>query len=135
MTTFLQTTSGDFDISNAKQLSIVTDPDAQAAQKLRNLFLSFLGNWAFDVRIGVPYFQAILGQKNPNLGIISQLFREVILSVPWVNQVTALTVTLNANRQLNLIFACTTQSGATIQGGTGVPFLVTIPSGSAGSLS
>jgi len=57
MTTFLQTTSGDFDISNAKQLSIVTDPDAQAAQKLRNLFLSFLGNWAFDVRIGCRTFK------------------------------------------------------------------------------
>lgn len=131
MTTFLQTASGDLALSAVnKNLQIVTDPNQQAAQKLRNLFLSFLGEWAFDVRIGVPYFQVVF-VKNPNTGILRQIFREVILSVPWIVQVNSINIAITAKRELDLTFSCTTQSGAIITGGTGVPFIVTIPQGAS----
>lgn len=41
----------------------------------------FLGEWFLDTRLGVPYFEKVLGQK-PRLTALKGLFRKVILSAP-----------------------------------------------------
>lgn len=125
MSTFVQTTSAPYDLalSAAKQLQVTHDPNAQAAQKLQNLFAFFLGEFFLDTRLGIPYRQFIF-VKNPDLRIVKQIFRNVILSVPWIASVVGLKLALSKARVLSYAFAAKTQSGAVITGGSGVPFVV-----------
>lgn len=127
MSTFLQTSAKDFALSASKQLVLVTDPDQQAAQKLGNLFLFFLGEYFLDTRLGVPFIQAVLGVKTPSLRVVKQLFTNVILSVPWISSVNGITLQLSKARRLAFAFSAQTQSGATITGGSGQPFIVAVP--------
>lgn len=113
MTTFLQTTSGDLSVSNGK-LSLVTDPATAGAQKLRNQFKLFLGEWFLDSRIGVPYYAAAIGVK-PNIAILEQLFGNVIRKTRGVKALNNLTITFDrAHRALSVAFQAVWDTGAVI---------------------
>lgn len=47
----------------------------------------FLGEWFLDTRLGVPYFEKILGHK-PRLTALKELFRKVIVSTPGMIALT-----------------------------------------------
>lgn len=72
---------------------------------------TFLGEWFLDLRIGVPYFEKILGQK-PRFGVISAVFREVILGTPGMISIEDLTLDFDgATRLLSVSFRGTSTSG------------------------
>jgi hypothetical protein len=43
----------------------------------------FLGEWFLDTRLGVPYYQQILGAK-PRLGAVASIIRKAIFTTPGV---------------------------------------------------
>lgn len=67
-------------------------------QRIRFRLRMFKGEWFLDKRQGMPYYQAILGVKNPDLGFISSLFRRAIESTPGVQTVVRMGVSLEARR-------------------------------------
>ncbi len=124
MSCFLQSGSGDIDMTSGK-VTIVRDPDQCTAIKLTNRFKLFLGEWFRDSRIGVPYIQLVF-VKNPDLGSIGQLFKRVATQTPNVKDVLALGLDfLSSSRQLIAQLKVRTLTGAIIEGGPGVPFIVT----------
>lgn len=130
MSTFAQDTNGDLLVTNGK-IALITDPASAGALRLRNQFQIFLGEWFLDSRIGMPYYQEVF-VKNPNLGVLSQLFRGVILKTPGVKSVDRLQVTFNnATRNANVSFAATWDDGSVITAvSLDQPFIVNIPQAS-----
>jgi hypothetical protein len=43
----------------------------------------FLGEWFLDTRLGIPYYQQILGEK-PRLGAVASIIRKAIFTTPGV---------------------------------------------------
>jgi len=125
VTAFAQTASGDLDISSGN-LAVVSDVGQCTAWKLTNLFNFFKGEWFLDQRVGIPYFQYVL-VSNPNLPLISNMFRQVCLDVPGVAAVTDITLDFTPRtRNLVVTLGLRANSGAVLQGGIGKPFLVTM---------
>jgi hypothetical protein len=125
MSCFLQTTSSDLDLSSGN-LQIVSSLGLIVAQKLTNRFQFFLGEWFVDTRQGVPYFQQVF-VKNPNLAAIGQMFRQVIMQTPGVAAViTANLDFISQTRSLTATFVVQCDDGSTLEGGLGIPFIVTL---------
>lgn len=127
MSTFLQNTSGDLDVTNG-ECTLVTNSAQAGAQKLRNQFKIFLGEWYLDQRIGMPYFAAVLG-VNPNIPILEQLFGDVIRNTVGVASLDSINIVFNRdNRSLAVTFAATWNTGEVITAADlDEPFLVQIP--------
>ena len=132
MSCFLQTATGDLDISANGNMTLVTSVAQCTAQKLTNRFSFGLGEWFADTTQGIPYFQNILVQ-NPNLNTISTIFQRVLKSVPGVAAITELNLDfISTTRNLVTTFGCRTNDGAVLQGGVGVPFVIVVaPTGTA----
>lgn len=123
MTTFLQTSTNDFDLSTGN-LVLVTDPAQQIAIVLQNRLQFFEGEWFLDTRLGVPYFQFVL-VKNPDLQLITRMFTKIALAIEGVVQVLEMTPSFNTSaRVLTMTMRILTSTGAVISGGTSQPFLV-----------
>lgn len=85
-----------------------------AAQRLRVRLGFFRGEWFRDTRLGVPYFQAILG-KRVNLVLIRSIFRQVILDVPGIVALDRLTETFDRpSRTLRPVFTARYEDGTAI---------------------
>lgn len=126
MACFLQTSApaNDLDLSSGN-LVVVDSLAQETAQKLSNKFQLFLGEWFIDTRIGVPWFQQIL-IKNPDLSAVGQLFRKIILNTPGVASILQADLTmLTSQRKLIASFKVLVTDGSIIEGGPGVPFIVT----------
>lgn len=74
------TTAEEWDIviDESGQLVTITDVD-YISQKLQQFLQTVKGEVYTDVDYGIPYFENILGIKNPNLSNIKQLFISEIL--------------------------------------------------------
>lgn len=127
MSSFLQTVTGDLAITLGK-LSLVTDPSTAGAQKIRNQLNIFLGEWYLDARVGVPYFSQVF-VENPDIGLIQQLIRGIILNTAGVQSVQRVTVSVNrADRSMLIKFAATWDNGVIVTSDQlDQPFLVQIP--------
>ena len=125
MSSLLQTSQGDLDITtNPGRVTLLDDKAQCAAQKIRNRLLFFLGEWFLDTRLGVPWFQSIL-VKNPDIPIVTQIIRQVILSVPSITAIVSLLVNyVPKARSVAFTFEAQCETGQTIQGGSGLPFIV-----------
>lgn len=124
MSTFVQTDSGDLDVSTGN-LVVEQRPEWCVVYELRGRFRLYRGSWWLDQRIGIPYYESILGRKNPNLRLIEQLFRRVIETCPGVKSLDDIALTFDsAARTAVYSFRCTTDTGAVIVGGSGTPFIV-----------
>lgn len=77
----LDTATGDLDLSTG-DIEIVRG-DAAILQQLDIRFNFFLGEWFLDQRIGIPYFQKILG-KGQNLEVIRGIYRQTAVSCPGI---------------------------------------------------
>ncbi len=74
----------------------------------------FRGEWFLDTRIGVPYYEEILGQK-PRLTLIKGIFRQAILSSPGIESISDLTLDFDrASRLLTVDFSADTITGETL---------------------
>jgi hypothetical protein len=107
--TDLRISGGDLDLSTGT-VELVDDSDAVAQQLLIRLRI-FLGEWFLDERVGMPYFQRILGQKF-NEALIAPIFQKAILAVPRVASVDSFAFSLDrAARALSLSFKVRTDLG------------------------
>lgn len=123
MSTFAQETDNDLKLVKG-QLVLVTDPAEATAIELRNKFQFVKGEYFLDTRQGVPYFGFVF-VKNPDLLLIRQLFRTIILSAQAVKRVLELTTDYDSSqRKLSFSFRAETDSGKVITGGSGQPFIV-----------
>lgn len=62
---------------------LLTDPDTSLAQDVASAIRTFLGECWYDTTLGLPYFQAILGQHPPRSLVVSKIVQEA-LRVPDV---------------------------------------------------
>jgi hypothetical protein len=126
MSSFAQTASGGLDISTGN-LRIETSVAQCTAWKLSNLFGLFLGEWFRDTRLGVPWFRYVF-VSNPQLPVIANLFRKVIMSAPGVASITSASLDyINQTRNLVAAFTIATNDGAILAGGPGDPFVISSP--------
>jgi hypothetical protein len=62
---------------------LLTDPDASIAQDVASAIRTFLGECWYDTTLGLPYFEAILGQRPPRSLVVDQI-QQAALTVPDV---------------------------------------------------
>lgn len=80
-------------------------------QELDIALHTFLGEWFLDTRIGMPWFQKILGAK-PRLSVVLSIFRDAILKVNGILSVTDLNVVFDApSRELSISFRAISTEG------------------------
>lgn len=122
MSTFAQT---DNDLTLTRgQLVLVSGIADAAAIQLRNRFRFVLGEYFLDIRQGIPYFSVVF-VKNPNVLLIKQLFRSVIIGTPGVTSVLSLDASYDSTaRTLSFSFRARAADGQVITGGSGQPFIV-----------
>ena len=102
--------AGDLDLSTGK-FATLTGPE-YAAQKIRQRFKLFLGEWFLDQSKGVPWFTEVF-VKNPNLDLIRALFRAELLKVPGIVGVASVESAFTpATRTLSLAYVAIYQTGA-----------------------
>jgi hypothetical protein len=99
----LDTVSGDIDLSTG-DVMLVDGADA-IIQHLHIRLRFFLGEWFLDTRLGVPYFQKLLGHRIDN-ALIQSIFRKAVLGTPGVKAVRSLSVDFeNDTRKLFIRFS------------------------------
>lgn len=90
---------------------VVIDSAERVAQQIKVQLLTWLGEWFLDTTHGVPYLDYIL-VKNPNLELIRQTFRDQILLVDDVEDVTDIEVSYNARtREVTVEYTAATEYG------------------------
>ncbi len=95
-------------------LRVVRGPEV-VAQRVRNRFRWFLGEWFRDTRQGVPYREHIL-KKGADPIFISALFRQVLLKTPGVSKVVKFTSRLErATRTLVATFEAILEDGSILR--------------------
>lgn len=125
MTVFAQDSNNDISFVGGK-MSLVRNNAEQVAILLKNRLQFFLGEWFLDVREGIPYYDVVM-VKNPDLNLLSRMFRKVILATEGVAQIDVLTADLDAAlRKLTVTIRVLTDDGFYISGGTDTPFIVEV---------
>ncbi len=66
---------------------VLIDGTEAVAQDIEIRLRFFLGEWFLDQRLGVPYYEKILGQK-PRLTAIAGIFRKAIMTTPGMLSIT-----------------------------------------------
>lgn len=104
-------TLGDLKLTDSNDdLELVDGADA-IAQDITSRLRTFLGEWFLDTRIGMPYFQKILGQK-PRINVLQSIFTDAISQTPGVNKINDLSIEYSgASRVLSISFRADTVSG------------------------
>ncbi len=108
----LHDASGDIDVSRGLRFT----PDLQTfvAQKLDENLSSFMGEWFLDLRLGIPYFQKIIGQK-PDLALLDTLFRRAVRGTVGVGSVSAFRTGFERKtRKASVFFTVVLADGSTI---------------------
>jgi len=108
-------TDGDLYLTEDNDLDLVDGTDA-IAQDVSTRLQTFLGEWYLDERIGMPYFQQILGKK-PRLALVRSIYNDAILSTPGINTVNDLELDYESGtRTLRVAFRADTISGSLVYG-------------------
>lgn len=90
---------------------VIVDGVAAVSQEVKIRLQFFLGEWFLDTRIGVPYFEKILGQK-PRITALKGLFRKAIMSTPGMISMSDYFVTYEGTtRVLTVRFTGKASSG------------------------
>lgn len=83
----------------------------QRAQQIKIALLTFLGEWEFDITIGIPYLEQIL-VKSPNKFRVEAILRKKILAVQGVRRITSFELDIvRVNRSLSVHFSAETDEG------------------------
>ena len=77
---------------------IAIDNAERVAQQIKIQLLTWLGEWFLDITHGVPYLDYIL-VKNPNIELARSIFKEQIMKVDDVDDVTSLEIYYNATER------------------------------------
>jgi len=91
-------------------LVLVRSKDA-IVQDLKIRLRFFKGEWKLDLRLGVPYYENILGQKF-NLSVVKSIYQTVILETPGINSLNDLVLAFDpSSRVLTITFIADTITG------------------------
>jgi hypothetical protein len=113
VSTWKLASDGDLDLSSGT-LQWIDGIDA-IAQRVRTRLQFFRGEWFLDQRLGVPWFQVILGAKGGEQ-VAAQILRAVIEGTPGVDRVDELSLDLDGTtRTAAVAFRATTISGEAFQ--------------------
>jgi hypothetical protein len=86
---YLDPATNDLDVT-AGVIRLTSGNLETAAQRLRLKLRTFLGEWFLNANVGVPYYQSILGVKNPDLAPIRTIFYNVLQSDDLVDSIPKL---------------------------------------------
>lgn len=104
----LDPATGDLDLSSGT-IELVDGVDAIGQQVAIRLQF-FLGEWFLDERIGLPYFEEIIGQKLRK-NIVDEIFKDTILTVPGIAKFEAFSLLFDGiTRTLTISFTATTDT-------------------------
>jgi hypothetical protein len=92
-TLLLDTVSWDLTTDANGNIAVATEPYS-LAQDAASAIKTFLGEVYYDITIGIPYLQQILG-KNPPLSLLKQQFVAAAMSVPDVASAQVFIAALN----------------------------------------
>lgn len=105
----LDADTGDLDLSSGT-VRLVDGAD-EIAQKIRIRLRFFLGEWFLDTRLGVPWFQKVLGKKRKK-AIVDVYIKRVVLTTPGVQSIDSFSMTFDGvTRKLSVSFTCVTTAG------------------------
>ena len=94
-------------------IAFITGPEA-VLQRVKVRFRFFLGEWFLDQRLGIPYYRDIL-IKNPDILLITTIFRRVLTTTPGVERVGSFKAQLlTAERKLLCDFVAFLSNGSKI---------------------
>lgn len=103
--------NGNHDITFEDDELVLVEGKEAIAQDVLVRLQFFQGEWKLDIRIGVPYFQKILGAK-PRLTLVRSIIRDAILSTPDIESVNDLIVNFTlSTRVLSVSFTAETADG------------------------
>lgn len=105
----------DLELDSASHDLAMVSGSAYLPEKVRQRLLTFQGEWWLNPALGVPYYESILGQKNPDLSNIRAVFVDAILGVPGIASISSLSVAFdNATRTYSVTFEAVGDNGETI---------------------
>jgi len=113
-TIFLNPNTWDLEKTSGGNIALATDPYSKA-QDASSAVRLFQGELYYDVTIGVPYFQQILG-KAPPLNYMRQMFINAAMRVPGVVLAAAFISSIT-DRKVNGQVQVTDQTGKTLGAG------------------
>lgn len=84
---------------------------AAIVQSVRIAMGFFAGEWFLDLDAGVPYYQEVL-VKTPNINVLQGIFKDAILSVPGISDITTLNLSFDAaSRTLTVEYTAVSDVG------------------------
>lgn len=72
----------------------------------------FAKEWFADENVGLPYWERILGKKQPDVPAIREVFRQAILGSPGIASVTSIDIAWTGERTMALSFVAVMDSGS-----------------------
>jgi hypothetical protein len=106
-------TDGDLAI-DAGDAYYLTGVDA-IAQHIKIKLRFFLGDWFLNPDEGMPYYDTVLGVKNPSISAVRALFRKAIVSTPGIVELQNLTLDYDTSaRTLAVDFTAKCSDGETL---------------------
>lgn len=94
------------------------DKDEAVAQAIKTKILLFYGEWWENIGLGIPMFQSVLGQTNPDTikSSLSMLVEQRILEIEEVTSLSNIEVDCNREtRTISLIVDVTTVDGESVR--------------------
>lgn len=90
---------------------------AYLTQKIKQRLQVFFGEWYLDRTIGIPYFETILGQNDPDIGATKAILISEIAKIPGVSYVESLTLTeVRASQRYDISFVAVANDGTPLSG-------------------
>lgn len=95
-------------------LTVNSELDLYVEQKLYSTLRMFKGEWYLNIEAGIPYFQDVL-IKNPNLSVLSGIFKAAINSVDGVDEIVSFDLDYQeSGRKLDVSFVVRLVDGSEI---------------------
>lgn len=117
---------GDLLLDSTGGVAVVTGA-AAIAQHIRIRLQTFRGEVFTDLRIGFPWFEEVLGVKQPDLARIRAFITRTIETTPGIAEINALDVDLERRtRTLSIAFRARTTAGAVIDSADYAPFVLEV---------
>lgn len=94
------------------------DKDEAVAQAIKTKILLFYGEWWENIGLGIPMFQSVLGQTNPDTikSSLSMLVEQRTLEIEEVTSLSNIEVDYNREtRTISLIVDVTTVDGESVR--------------------
>lgn len=115
--------AGDLYLGPDGQFAITQTLSEEVAQLLYTRFRFFQGEWFLDATVGVPWYQAILGQKQ-STSVVSQILRNVVATCHGVSSVDSFSLSMLPGRAASVVFSCTLADGTVLKSSDFAPFIV-----------